>query len=122
MIEIFYYYVVTLAFICITIGLLLVYRYYLGNRLNAQANKLKSQIANLKQTYPELEDKRGSLVASGIKDIGIEGIMSELGIDPSIIKNPLVKGLIDRYAPRIIDQLSKKVEGGQNSFNEQSFM
>jgi hypothetical protein len=37
-------------------------------------------------------------------------LMEELGIDPGILKNPLVKGLIDRYAPKLIEQISKKGE------------
>lgn len=104
-------YIATLTFVAVIVGLLLVYRYFLGNRLTAQANKLKSQLATIKQWYPEIERERGTIVAKGLGDIGIEGIMNELGIDPNIIKNPLVKGLIDRYAPKIIEQLSKKAEG-----------
>jgi hypothetical protein len=45
-------------------------------------------------------------VASALGDIGIEGIMGELGIDPKLLNNPLVKGLIDRYAPKLIERLS----------------
>lgn len=113
MIEIFWYYASTLTFVCVITGLLLVYRYFLGNRLTQQANKLKSQMANLKQNFPELEERRRDIVASGIGDIGISGIMQELGIDPGILKNPLVKGLIDRYAPKIIEQLQNKSAGNE---------
>ena len=101
------------------IALLLVYRYFLGNRLNAQANKLKSQLATIKQWYPEIEKERGSIVAKGLGDIGIEGIMSELGIDPGLLKNPLVKGLVDRYAPRLIETLSKQQKGNSEGTNVQ---
>lgn len=101
-------YTITLAFVCVITGLLLVYRYYLGNRLIDQAAKLKSQMAKLRQDFPELGEIRGKAVAGAIGEIGINGILSELGIDPSIINNPLVKGLIDKYAPRLIDQLGKK--------------
>jgi hypothetical protein len=109
--EILIGYAITLAFASVLAGLLCVYRYFLGNRLTAQANKLKSQMANIKQTFPELEEKRGQLVAGALGDIGIEGIMHELGIDPKLLSNPLVKGLIDKYAPRLIEQLSKKSTG-----------
>lgn len=112
MIDIFWYYTITLMFICVVTALLLVYRYYLGNRLNAQANKLKSAMANIKQNFPELAEKRGELVASGIGDIGITGIMEELGISPDILRNPLVKGIIEKYAPRVLDQISKGVKNG----------
>jgi hypothetical protein len=32
--------------------------------------------------------------------------MGELGIDPKLLNNPLVKGLIDKYAPKLIERLS----------------
>ncbi len=105
-------YAITLAFASVLAGLLCVYRYFLGNRLNAQANKLKSQMANIKQNFPELEERRSELVAGGLGDIGIEGIMKELGIDPKLLNNPLIRGLIDRYAPTLIEKLTKK--GGTN--------
>lgn len=117
--EILLFYVVTMVFVSVNTGLLLVYRYYLGNRMLAQSNKLKSMMANIKQNFPELQEKRSQLVASGLGDIGIEGIMNEFGIDPSILKNPVVKGLIDRYAPKIIEQLSKGVKNAPNGQSEE---
>ena len=105
-------YAITLAFCCVLGGLLCVYRYYLGNKLIEQSQKLKSQIAKIRQDFPELEQKRSSIVADAIGDIGIEGIMNELGIDPKLLSNPLVKGLIDKYAPRLIETLSKKGSNG----------
>lgn len=113
--EYLIFYIVTMLFISVNTGLLLVYRYFLGNRLSQQAQKLKSQLATIKQWYPEIEQNRGSIVAKGIGDIGIEGIMDELGIDPGILKNPLVKGLIEKYAPRVIEQLSKGKDAKQES-------
>jgi len=104
-------YTVTLAFVCVLGALFCVYRYFLGNKLIEQSQKLKSQIAKIRQDFPELSEKRSSIVAGALGDIGIEGIMEELGIDPGLLANPLVKGLIDRYAPKILDQLSKKTTG-----------
>jgi hypothetical protein len=106
-------YSVTLAFVCVLGGLLCVYRYYLGNKLIDQSQKLKSQIAKIRQDFPDLEQRRSTIVAGALGDIGIEGIMNELGIDPKLLNNPLVKGLINQYAPRLIEQLSKK--GGTNA-------
>lgn len=117
MIDIFWYYITTLTFTCVVVALLLVYRYFLGNRLNAQANKLKSQMANLKQNFPELEERRREIVASGIGEIGIEGIMEEIGIDPGILKNPLVRGLIDKYAPKLIERFA---QNGKNSESKEN--
>jgi hypothetical protein len=114
-------YIITCAFICVLTGLLLVYRYYLGNRLNAQANKLKSQMANIRQNFPELQEKRGELVASGLGDIGIEGILEQFNINPSILKSPIVKGLIERYAPRVLEQLSKQTKGNNENPQPEGF-
>jgi hypothetical protein len=110
MIDVFWYYMTTLTFVCVIGALLCVYRYYLGNKLIDQAAKLKSQIAKIRQDFPELEQKRSSIVAGALGDIGISGIMEELGIDAGILKNPLVKGLIDKYAPRVLEQLGKNAE------------
>jgi hypothetical protein len=113
MMDVFWYYLSTLVFINVFGALLCVYRYYLGNRLTQQASKLKSQMANINRYYPEFEEKKSSIVASAIGDLGIDGIMKELGIDPKLLNNPLVKGLIEKYAPRLIEQLGK----GKNASN-----
>ena len=109
-------YSVTLAFVCVIGAILCVYRFYLGNKLIDQAAKLKSQIAKIRQDFPELEQKRSSIVAGALGDIGVEGIMEELGIDPGLLKNPLVKGLIDKYAPKLIERLAK---GGEDPGQQQ---
>ena len=118
MVDVFWYYVSTLVFVCVLGAFLCVYRYYLGNRLVANSNKLKSMMANIKQQIPELEEKRSQIVASGLGDIGIEGIMQELGIDPGLLKNPLVKGLVEKYAPRLIEQLGKGANGNKSQTQE----
>jgi hypothetical protein len=94
------------AFIVAMAFLFVLYRLWLGDKYIAAANKLKSQMANIRQNFPELEEKKNKLVASALGDIGIEGIMGELGIDPKLLNNPLVKGLIDKYAPKLIERLS----------------
>lgn len=108
-------YGLTLAFLSVFLGLLCVYKYYLGNRLIANANTLKSRMATIKQWYPELDQNRSDIVAKGIGDIGVSGILDELGIDSNILKNPLVKGLIDKYAPRVLEQLSKGQKNGKDN-------
>jgi hypothetical protein len=84
-----------------------------ADELQTKADKLNGQMGAIKRTFPELMDKRASLVASGLGDLGIEGIMGELGIDPKLLNNPLVKGLIDKYAPKLIERLSKGGEGNE---------
>lgn len=113
MIEIFWYYLSTLFFIAVLMALLLVYRYYLGNRLIRQTQKLQLQINRIPKEVIENASNPSELLSSGLGGLGIEGIMKELNIDPSILKNPLVKGLVERYAPRIIEQLRHKANGEQ---------
>ncbi len=115
-------YTVTLAFVCVLGALFCVYRYYLGNKLIDQSNKLKSQIARIRQDFPELEQKREQIVAGAIGDIGVSGIMSELGIDPGILNNPLVKGLVEKYAPRVIETLSKKAKANEHPTAENTLL
>ncbi len=109
MMDIFWYFISSLTFISVLMALLLIYRYYLGNRLIAQSNKLKSQIANLKRDYPELEDNRRAIVGGAIGEIGIDGVLDELGI-PSAIK-PLARGFIDKIAqnPEMIKGFAEKL-------------
>jgi hypothetical protein len=107
------WFVSILAFLCVIGAFLCVYRYFLGNRLVDQAAKLRSQIAKIRQDFPELEQKRSDIVASALGDMGIEGIMDELGIDPKLLNNPLVKGLVDKYAPRLMETLNKGANKSQ---------
>ena len=102
-------YSVTLAFVCVLGGLLCVYRYYLGNKLIEQSNKLKSQIAKIRQDFPELSQKRSDMVAGAIGEIGVDGILDELGI-PAVFK-PLAKGFIDKIAsdPKILQGYAEKL-------------
>jgi hypothetical protein len=113
--EIVIIYAITMVSVCILASLLVFYRYFLGNKLNAQADKLKSQMANIRRDFPELGRNPKEFVGSTIGDIGIQGIMEEMGIDPSLLSNPLVKGLISKYAPRILEQISKKQEQGKQT-------
>jgi hypothetical protein len=106
MIDVFWWYAATLIFVGSIAFIFVLYRLWLGDKYIAAANKLKSQMANIRQNFPELEEKKNKLVASALGDIGIEGIMGELGIDPKLLNNPLVKGLIDKYAPKLIERLS----------------
>jgi hypothetical protein len=95
MIDIFWYYLSSLGFCCVFGALLCVYRYYLGNRLNKSADKLKSQMANIRRDFPIDEESRGAFVGKSIEGMGVEGIIDSLGL-PSILK-PVAKGLIDSY-------------------------
>jgi hypothetical protein len=45
------------------------------------------------------------MLSSIVGDVGIDGLLSQLGIDPKILNNPLVRGYIDKYAPSILEKL-----------------
>ena len=113
--DIFWYYISSLTFTCVVIALFLVYKYFLGNRLVEQTKKLRSEINRIPKEVLEFSRNPSESIGGVIGDIGIEGIMQELGIDPGLLKNPLVKGLIDKYAPRLLETLNKQTKGGTNA-------
>lgn len=86
------FYIVTMVFVCVISGLLLVYRYYLGNRLIEQSTKLKSQIAKIRQDYPQIGRPPGDMVADSLEGLGIDGIIDSLGL-PKIV-TPFIKGFL----------------------------
>lgn len=116
MIDLFWWYVSTLAFVCATIGLLCLYRYFLGNKLLDATKKLRAEINRMPKEVLDFTRNPSANIGSAIGDIGIEGIMEELGIDPGLLKNPLVKGLIEKYAPRVLESMGKN---GKNTKTEE---
>lgn len=107
MIDLFWWYASTLAFVCVCVALLVLYRYFLGNKLLDATKKLRAEINRMPKEVLELARNPSENIGSAIGDIGIEGLMSELGIDPGLLKNPLVKGLIEKYAPRLLEGMNK---------------
>lgn len=89
-------------------GLYAVQKYVLSEKLIASERKLRQRIASFEANYGEIKGNTPGIVSGALGDIGIEGLLDEFGIDPKIIQNPLVKGLINQYAPRLLDQLAKK--------------
>ena len=111
-------YSLTIIFV-FAMGLLWVlYRYFVGNKMTKAADKLKSQMMNIRRDFPHLEQNPRQLVGQNIGELGIDGILDELGI-PSIFK-PLAKGFIDKIAqdPKILqgyaEKLGIKLPGGEN--------
>ena len=118
MIDLFWWYATTLLFVCVTVGLLCLYRYFLGNRLVEQTKKLRAEINRFPKDALDFSRNPSEKLGSAIGDIGIEGIMEELGIDPGLLKNPLVKGLIEKYAPRVLESLNKGGKGAKSQSEE----
>lgn len=88
-------------------------------RLVDESHKLQLKINNIKAEIGDYTENTGAgLVKNSIGTIGIDGLMKELGIDPSILKNPLVRGLVDRYAPKVLDVLAK--QGGKDGVSTET--
>lgn len=93
--------------------------WYLGikpqtRKLIEESKKLQLKVNQFKSEIGEYGGGGGEGLVKGVLgDIGVEGIMNELGIDPKLLNNPFVKGLIDKYAPKLLEQLNKK-GGGEN--------
>ena len=87
--------------------------YYIGNYAGAkkfqeESKKLQLKLNQARDIVGNFSDKPQDAFSQMLSSVGVDGVMKELGIDPSILSNPLVKGLISKYAPRILEQLSKK--------------
>ena len=97
-----------MVFVCVISGLLLVYRYYLGNRLLEQANKLKSQMANIRRDFPYIGENPKQLVETSLEGMGIDGIIESLGL-PKVI-TPFIKGFLSNpeNINKILDLLKSK--------------
>jgi hypothetical protein len=100
-----------LAATCIIYATHLFRDVFVKNKLLESERKLRSRIANFEANYGEIREKTPGIIGSALGDLGIESIMGELGIDPGILNNPMVRGLIKSYAPKILDQIQKKTEG-----------
>ena len=86
----------------------------LTNKLLENSQKLSGQISRAMQELPDLRRAGPEYVSGALGEIGVDGIMKELGIDPKLLNNPLVKGLINQYAPRLLERL-----GNGNKSKEQ---
>ena len=89
-------------------GLLFVlYRYLVADKYIKAEARLRLKLNEATSYFKGNTEKAPDFIQKAIGNVGIEGIMDELGIDPSILNNPLVKGLIDKYAPRLIEKITK---------------
>jgi len=82
------------------------------NKLLQAENRLRLQINRFQNEYKGVAENPGDFIGSALGEMGLDKVIEQLGIDPSILKNPLVRGLIDKYAPKLLEQLQNK--GGGN--------
>ena len=123
MIDVFWYFLSLVLLVALLASLYALIKWFLNaniKRLSAEFDeKLRNhtnKMSKFRQDFAEFAHEPRDVVSGALGEIGIEGIMNELGIDPKLLSNPLVKGLIDKYAPRLIEQLSK----GKNGITTQS--
>ena len=100
-------YGLTLGAVCTLAGFYLAFKVFVKNKLLSAENKLRLRMQSFEAKYSDFKDRPEAVIQGALGDIGVEGIMEELGIDPGLLKNPLVKGLIDKYAPKLIERLYK---------------
>lgn len=102
------------AFIVAMTFIFVLYRSRVGNKYLEAEKRLRIKLNEATSYFKGDTEKAPDFIGKAIGGLGVEGIMNELGIDPKLLNNPLVKGLIDRYAPKLIEQLTKKgVTNGQ---------
>jgi hypothetical protein len=93
----------------------------IGDKYIKESKKLQLLYNNIKREYGDLVEEPSDFISSAIGGMGIDGLLSELGINPSILNNPLVKGFIDKYAPTILEKIKSgdiKIKGVNAEQNE----
>lgn len=109
-----------LGAICVIYATKLFRDVFVKNKLLESERKLRSSMANFERHYGDIRESAPGLIGNAIGDLGIESIMGELGIDPGILNNPMVRGLIKSYAPKILEQIQSKTKEGTTT--GQSFL
>jgi hypothetical protein len=116
-------YALTIVFVFVMGFLMVLYKYFIGNKLTKAANKLQSQMANIRRDFPNIERNPREFVGQNIGELGIAGILEELGV-PKVFQ-PLAQGFIDKIAsnPEILQGYAEKLGiklpgGGNESKNE----
>jgi hypothetical protein len=109
-------YGLTIVFV-FSLGLLFVlYRSRVGNKYIEAEKRLRMKLNEATSYFKGDTEKAPDFIGKAIGSIGIDGIMNELGIDPKLLNNPLVKGLIDKYAPRLLEKIGNaKSEGKEGT-------
>ena len=69
----------------------------------------------INQTKRDLKEAGVSSPQELIEGLDINALMEQFGVDPGILKSPLVRGLVDRYAPKLIEQITKQQNKGGGS-------
>ena len=106
-------YSLTIVFVCAIFSIYVLYKFLIADKYLKAEAKLRLKLNEATSYFKGESEKVPDFLQKSIGSIGIDGIMAELGIDPALLNNPLVKGLIDKYAPKLIERLSKGGEGNE---------
>ena len=97
-----------------------VFRNIISNKYLKESKKLQLLINQLKKEYGELVNEPEDFIGGALGSMGVEGILNQLGVDPSILNSPLVKGIVDKYAPKLLENLNKGGKSGENKTKSES--
>lgn len=111
-------YGLTVVLVVATSLIFVLYRYLVADKYTKAEARLRLKLNEATSYFKGNTEKAPDFIQKAIGNVGIDGIMEELGIDPGILNNPLVKGLIDKYAPRLIEQLQNKATGEKGNSKE----
>lgn len=117
MTENFYLYLLALVFGFI-VSILIIYWVGLVNsrkKLIEESRKLQLLINRARADYTDLRRNPQDLIGQIASGVGIDGILEALGVDPGILSSPMVRGLIQKFAPKVLEQLNKKPGKEQES-------
>ena len=80
----------------------------LSDKYIKESKKLQLMINNLRYEYGDLLKEPSDFIGSTISNLGIEALLDQLGINPSILQHPIVKGFLDKYLKKGAENVPSK--------------
>lgn len=103
-------YGLTVVLVGVVGAIMVLYRYLVADKYLQAEKKLRLKLNEATSYFRGDTEKAPDFIQKSIGSIGIEGLMEEFGIDPKLLNNPLVRGLVDKYAPKLLERLQKGKE------------
>lgn len=117
MTEQFYLYLVGMIF-AFVVSVLSIYWVGLvkaADKLRKESQKLQLIINNARSDYVDIRRHPQDLIGAIAQNVGIDGLLESFGIDAGILSNPMVKGLISKFAPKVMEAVQKKQEASDEN-------
>jgi len=84
------------------------YETHRNNKIESEIHTCKIEIGKLKsKIHGNTKNEKHDL-----SKVGVNGLLDEFGIDPSLLKNPIVQKLINKYAGQFLG------DSGDNNKND----